>query len=224
MSENGIYPVPDSVCSTAHIDSDGYTEMYRRSIEDNEGFWRDEGQRIVWIKPYTKISDVDWTVPNVSTTWYTDGTLNASYNCIDRHLAERANKAALIWEPDDPDEPALRVTYRELHSKVCRFANAMKHLGVMKGDVVTIYMPMVPEAIYAMQACARIGAIHSVVFGGFSPEALAVRINDCDSKFLLPRTEIISHLKESKNEIVLSIGAGDIDQLVNPIKMSLLNG
>ena len=185
MTETITYPVPASISSSAHIDNDGYFELYRRSIEDNEGFWRDQGQRIDWIKPYTKISDVDWTIPNVSAKWYEDGTLNASYNCIDRHLTGKADKVALIWEPDDPDEVSLKITYQELHDHVCRLANAMKGLGVSKGDVVTIYMPMLPEAIYAMQACNRIGAIHSVVFGGFSPEALAVRINDCDSKCLI---------------------------------------
>ena len=185
MSDEALYPVPSAVASSAHVDNDGYLEMYRRSIDDNEGFWREQGQRIDWIKPYTEISDVDWMVPNVSTKWYADGTLNASYNCIDRHLASKADKVALIWEPDDPDEASLAITYQELHDNVCRAANAMKELGVAKGDVVTIYMPMVPEALYAMQACSRIGAIHSVVFGGFSPEALAVRINDCDSKFLV---------------------------------------
>ena len=185
MSDEALYPVPSAVASSAHVDNDGYLEMYRRSIDDNEGFWREQGQRIDWIKPYTEISDVDWMVPNVSAKWYADGTLNASYNCIDRHLASKADKVALIWEPDDPDEASLAITYQELHDNVCRAANAMKELGVAKGDVVTIYMPMVPEALYAMQACSRIGAIHSVVFGGFSPEALAVRINDCDSKFLV---------------------------------------
>ena len=185
MSDDALYPVPSAIASSAHIDNEGYLEMYQRSIEDNDGFWREQGQRIDWIKPYTEISDVDWMIPNVSTKWYADGTLNASYNCIDRHLAEKADKVALIWEPDDPDETSLAVTYRELHDNVCRVANAMRGLGVAKGDVVTIYMPMVPEALYVMQACSRIGAIHSVVFGGFSPEALAVRINDCDSKFLV---------------------------------------
>ena len=185
MSETKVYPVPKSVASAAYIDNQGYLEMYKRSIEDNEGFWREKGQRIDWIKPFTKVADVNWVIPDVSTKWYEDGTLNASYNCIDRHLEDRGDKLALIWEPDDPDQANIKITYKELHGHVCRLANAMKSLGVKKGDVVTIYMPMVPEAIYAMQACNRIGAIHSVVFGGFSPEALAVRINDCESKFLI---------------------------------------
>ena len=189
MSEIQVYPVPKGIASSAHIDEAGYLEMYKRSIEDNEGFWREQGQRVDWIKPYTKISNVNWTIPDVSTKWYEDGTLNASYNCIDRHVESRGNKAALIWEPDDPLKDSLTITYTELLGHVCRLANAMKYLGVKKGDVVTIYMPMVPEAIYAMQACNRIGAIHSVVFGGFSPDALSVRINDCDSKFVITADE-----------------------------------
>jgi len=189
MSEIITYPVPDSVAAAAHVDNDGYLEMYQRSIDDNEGFWREQGQRIDWIKPYTKISDVSWMIPNVSATWYEDGTLNASYNCIDRHLASKGDKVALIWEPDDPNKDSLSITYKELHGHVCRLANAMKAMGVQKGDVVTIYMPMVPEAIYAMQACSRIGAIHSVVFGGFSPDALSVRINDCESKYVITADE-----------------------------------
>ena len=120
MTETITYPVPASISSSAHIDNDGYFELYRRSIEDNEGFWRDQGQRIDWIKPYTKISDVDWAIPNVSAKWYEDGTLNASYNCIDRHLTGKADKVALIWEPDDPDEVSLKITYQELHDHVCR--------------------------------------------------------------------------------------------------------
>ncbi len=189
MSEVHVYPVTDDWAANALIDNAKYQEMYKRSIEDNDGFWREQGQRIDWIKPYTKISDVDWTLGNVSASWFEDGTLNASYNCIDRHLAERGDKVALIWEPDDPNEASLSITYRELHGHVSRLANAMKSLGVAKGDVVTIYMPMIPEAVYAMQACSRIGAIHSVVFGGFSPDALSVRINDCDSKYVITADE-----------------------------------
>ena len=185
MSDEIVYPVQDNFASNAHIDNQVYLDMYKRSIEEPETFWREQGLRIDWVKPYTKISNVDWDIPSVSTKWYEDGTLNASYNCIDRHLETKGDKLALIWEPDDPDADGLKITYRELYRHVCRLANAMRDLGVEKGDVVTIYMPMVPEAIYAMQACNRIGAIHSVVFGGFSPEALAVRINDCDSKFLI---------------------------------------
>ena len=189
MSEDRIYPVPKAFAASSHCTNDQYLEMYQRSTDDNEGFWREQGQRIDWIKPYTKISDVNWNMPGVSAKWYEDGTLNASYNCIDRHLATKADKVALIWEPDDPNAESMAITFKELHGHVCRLANAMKNLGVKKGDVVTVYMPMVPEAIYTMQACNRIGAIHSVVFGGFSPDALSVRINDCDSKFLVTADE-----------------------------------
>jgi len=195
MSDKTLYPVPEHFISQANINDDQYIEMYKQSIKDNDGFWRKQGELIDWIKPYTKISDVNWIPPNVSIKWYEDGTLNASYNCIDRHLEKHSNKTALIWEPDNPDEKNILVTYKELHGHVCRLANAMKELGVKKGDVVTIYMPMVLETIYAMQACNRIGAIHSVVFGGFSPEALSVRINDCDSKFLITADEGMRGMK-----------------------------
>ena len=195
MSDDTVYPVPDDFAAKAHINNDQYLEMYKHSVEDNEGFWREQGHRIDWIKPYTKISDVNWSVPDVSIKWYEDGTLNASYNCIDRHLETKADKVALIWEPDDPNADSLSITYKDLHGHVCRLANAMKDLGVKKGDVVTVYMPMVPETLYAMQACNRIGAIHSVVFGGFSPEALAVRINDCESKFLITADEGMRGMK-----------------------------
>tara|TARA_E500000331_G_scaffold343038_1_gene377403 strand:- start:320 stop:2308 length:1989 start_codon:yes stop_codon:yes gene_type:complete len=186
MNDFEMYPVPETFAAQTNCNDAQYQKLYNRSIEDNEGFWREQGLRIDWIRPYTRISDVNWLIPNVSTKWYEDGSLNASYNCIDRHVAAgKGDKTALVWEPDDPDEPSMRVTYSELQAHVSRLANAMKDLGIKKGDVVTIYMPMVPEAIFAMQACSRIGAVHSVVFGGFSPEALAVRINDCESKYLI---------------------------------------
>jgi acetyl-CoA synthetase len=195
MSDKTLYPVPDNFITQASINNDQYLELYKRSIEDNEGFWREQGQRINWIKPYTKISNVNWRPPEVSIKWYEDGTLNASYNCIDRHLQEYGEKVALIWEPDNPEAKSQAITYKELHGHVCRLANAMKDLGVKKGDVVTVYMPMVLETIYTMQACNRIGAIHSVVFGGFSPEALSVRINDCESKFLVTADEGMRGMK-----------------------------
>ncbi len=195
MSDNSLYPVPENFIAQAGINNDQYLEMYQLSIEDNEGFWREQGQCIDWFKPYSKISDVNWRPPNVSIKWYEDGTLNASYNCIDRHLKDHGDKLALIWEPDNPEAKRQKVTYNELHGHVCRLANAMKDLGVKKGDVVTVYMPMVLETIYTMQACNRIGAIHSVVFGGFSPEALSVRINDCESKFLVTADEGMRGMK-----------------------------
>ena len=188
MSEDAVYPVPESVAKDAWIDNDQYLEMYRRSIDDPEGFWSEHARRIDWIKPFTKVKDVDYT-GDVRIRWFEDGTLNASANCIDRPLEQRGGQTAILWEPDDPDAEAVAVTYNELHEAVCRLANAMKDRGVKKGDVVTIYMPMIPEAAYAMLACARIGAMHSVVFGGFSPDALAGRIQDGNSVCVITADE-----------------------------------
>ncbi|MEK7245414.1 MAG: acetyl-coenzyme A synthetase N-terminal domain-containing protein, partial [Pseudomonadota bacterium] len=159
-----LFPVPDALAKTAHIDQKKYREMYQRSVKDPEGFWREHGHRIDWIKPYTKIKDTSFQPP-VHVRWFHDGTLNASVNCIDRHLKTRGDQTAILWEGDNPQE-SKKITYRELHAHVCRLANALKAEGVKKGDRVTIYMPMIPETAYAMLACARIGAIHSVVFGG----------------------------------------------------------
>ncbi len=188
MSEDAVYPVPESVAKDAWIDNDQYLEMYQRSVGDPEGFWSEQAGRIDWIKPFTKVKDVDYT-GDVRIRWFEDGTLNASANCIDRHLEKRGDRTAILWEPDDPDADAVAVTYRELHEAVCRLANAMKDRGVKKGDVVTIYMPMIPEAAYAMLACARIGAMHSVVFGGFSPDALAGRVQDGNSVCVITADE-----------------------------------
>ena len=179
MSNDQIFPVPAEIANSAWIDNDTYLEMYQSSVDDPEAFWGEHGKRIDWIKPFTKVKDVDYR-GDVRIQWYYDGTLNVSYNCIDRHLESRGDQTAILWEGDDPSE-SLAITYRGLHQQVCRLANAMKAEGITKGDVVTIYMPMVPEAAVAMLACARIGAIHSVVFGGFSPDSLAGRIQDCDS-------------------------------------------
>ena len=161
-------PVKPEIARGALIDTARYQEMYRRSIEDVEGFWREHGQRIDWIKPYTKVKNTSFGPGAVSIKWFEDGTLNVAANCIDRHLATRADQPAIIWEGDDPAEHQI-ITYRELYGHVNRFANALLKLGAKKGDRVTLYMPMIPEAAYAMLACARIGAIHSVVFGGFPP-------------------------------------------------------
>ncbi len=174
-----IFPVPDAVKANALIDNAKYLELYEQSLKDPDAFWGEHGKRIDWIKPYTKVKNVNFTVPDVSIKWYEDGTLNASYNCIDRHLATRGDQTAIIWEGDDPADDDT-ITYRQLHERVCRLANVMKDQGVKKGDRVCIYMPMIPEAAYAMLACARIGAVHSIVFGGFSPDALANRIQDSD--------------------------------------------
>jgi acetyl-CoA synthetase len=178
------YKVSDEWAQRAHIDSTDYEQLYRRSIDDNEGFWAEQAARIDWIKPFSKVKDVSFAKDDVHIRWYHDGTLNVCYNCVDRHLPSRANDVAIVWEGDDPARD-LKITYKELHERVCRFANALKSLGAGKGDRITIYMPMIPEAAIAMLACARIGAIHSVVFGGFSPDALAGRINDCQSNIVI---------------------------------------
>ena len=187
MPNELVFPVPDQVAAKALVDNDKYIEMYKASVDDPEIFWKDQGKRIDWIKPYNKIKDVDFT-KNVKIRWYYDGTLNASYNCLDRHLKTRSNQTAIIWEGDDPSV-SKTLTYAELYKEVCQLSNVMKGQGIKKGDVVTIYMPMIPEAAVAMLACARIGAIHSVVFGGFSPDALAGRIQDCKSNCIITADE-----------------------------------
>ncbi|MFC0588605.1 acetate--CoA ligase [Novosphingobium aquiterrae] len=184
-----VYPVPAEWAQSALIDEAGYTDMYRRSVDDADAFWREEAKRIDWIKPFTQVRETSFHEADFGIRWFGDGTLNLSANALDRHLAQRAETVAIIWEPDSPDEPARKITYRQLHEDVCRFANLMKSRGVKKGDRVTIYLPMVPEAAVAMLACARIGAIHSVVFGGFSPDSLASRIEDCDSTVVLTADE-----------------------------------
>ena len=187
MSDEAI-PVPDEWKKRAIIDAEKYRNMYEASVNDPESFWRREGLRIDWMKPYTKVKNTSFDPHNVSIKWFEDGTLNASVNCVDRHLEERGDQVAIIWEGDEPTDQKS-ITYRELHGEVCRFANVLKAQGVKKGDRVTIYMPMIPEAAYAMLACARIGAIHSVVFGGFSPDSLAGRIVDCDSNCVITADE-----------------------------------
>jgi len=188
MSDNIKIPVFENFKDSAHLTKDKYEEAYKFALNNPEAFWEKEGKRINWINPYTRVKDVTWSNNDVNIKWFYDGTLNASYNCIDRHLSDKSDQIAIIWEGDDPNE-SKKITYKELHQKVSKFANMMKHFGVQKGDRVTIYMPMIPEAAYAMLACSRIGAIHSVVFGGFSPDALAGRILDCDSKFLITADE-----------------------------------
>ena len=183
-----LYPVPAEWAARAHVDAAKYEEMYARSIADPEGFWREEGKRIDWIKPYSEIKDVSYAPDDVRIRWFADGTLNASANCLDRHLAARGGQAAVIWEGDDPAESET-ITYRDLHERVCRFANVLKDNGVAKGDRVTIYLSMIPEIVVAVLACARVGAIHSVVFGGFSPDAIAGRIHDSDSSLVVTADE-----------------------------------
>ncbi len=188
MSETRLFPVPAGLDRTAHCDEARYKAWYARSIEDPEGFWGEHGRRIDWIRPYTKVKDVSYAADDLHIRWFEDGTLNACVNCVDRHLAAHGARTALVWEGDDPAEEST-LTYRALHAAVCRFANALRALGAKKGDRITIYLPMIPEAAIAMLACARIGAVHSVVFGGFSPESLADRIRDCDSSLLVTADE-----------------------------------
>ena len=188
MADEKIFPVPEAYKKNTHVTKEIYEDLYKKAQNNPVKFWHEIGKRIDWIKPYTKTKDVTWSKNKVDINWYYDGTLNVSENCIDRHLENRADQTAIIWEGDDPSE-SLNITYKELYKNVCRFANALKNNGVSKGDRVTLYMPMIPEAAYAMLACSRIGAVHSVVFGGFSPEALAGRILDCDSHYVITADE-----------------------------------
>ena len=188
MSDNEIFKVSDEWSRDALIDSNKYNNWYQNSSDNNEEFWNEHGKRIDWIKPYSKVKNVNYHKNDFRIKWYEDGSLNASSNCIDRHLKERADQVAIIWEGDDPNDSKL-ITYKELYEQVCKFSNGLKSLGAKKGDRITIYMPMIPEAAYAMLACTRIGAIHSVVFGGFSPDALAGRISDCESDIIITADE-----------------------------------
>jgi len=185
---SSLFPVPDSFKNNAWIDEAKYREMYKRSIENPEAFWAEQAKRLDWIAPWTKVKNTSYT-GDVQIRWFEGGKLNVSTNCIDRHLPKRADQVALIWEQDDPNAPAQNITYKQLYEEVCRFANVLKDCGVKKGDRVTIYMPMIPEAVYSMLACTRIGAVHSVVFGGFSPSSLSERIIDCDSHFVITADE-----------------------------------
>ena len=182
------YPVPEAFAKQANLTPEKYREMYAASIADPVAFWGEQGRRLDWTVPYTEVRDVSWETGDLHVRWYHDGVLNVSANCLDRHLETRGDKAAMIWEGDAPGE-TYTITYRQMHTAVCKFANVLKKLGVKKGDRVTIYMPMILEAAYAMLACARIGAVHSVVFGGFSPDALAGRITDCGSTVIITADE-----------------------------------
>ena len=184
-----VYPVPEAFAASARFRREDYDREYAAVLSDPEAFWARVAQRLDWFKPPTKIKDVSYHLDDFHIRWFEDGELNVSVNCLDRHLAARGDKTALIFEPDDPAKPAQRITYRELHARVCKLANALRKLGVNKGDRVTIYLPMTPDAVVAMQACARIGAIHSVVFGGFSPNSIADRIADCSSKLVITADE-----------------------------------
>ena len=185
---NLVFKVPEKWSKIAYVNKSQYEKKYKLSIKDNENFWRKEGKRITWIKPYTKIMDVKYSKKEVNIKWYYDGTLNASANCIDRHLEKKGNKTAIIWVGDDPAD-SKKISYKELHKNVCKAANGLKSIGVQKGDRVTIYLTMIPELAYIMLACARIGAVHSIIFGGFSPDSIATRINDCESDYLVTGDE-----------------------------------
>ena len=188
MTQDRLFAPSESTVANALIDNSGYQAMYDASIADPDAFWAEHGKRIDWIKPYSQVSDVSYDKADLHISWFGDGTLNAAANCLDRHLASRGDQTAIIWEGDDPAD-SRHISYAELHEEVCKFANVLKAEGAKKGDRITIYMPMVPEATVAMLACARIGAVHSVVFGGFSPDALAGRIQDCDSNMVITADE-----------------------------------
>ncbi len=175
-----IYRTKKDWISKALVNKSQYEKKYKSSIKDNDGFWKKEGKRINWIKPYTKIKDVKYSKSDVKIKWFYDGTLNASANCIDRHLKKNKDKTAIIWVGDDP-KVQKKISYKELHKEVSKAANGLKELGVKKGDRVTIYLTMIPELAYTMLACARIGAVHSIIFGGFSPDSISGRINDCEA-------------------------------------------
>jgi acetyl-CoA synthetase len=186
--EQVVHPVIEAARERALVKAEDYERIYRHSVEDNEGFWAEQAKRIDWMTPFTTVKDVSWRRDDLHVRWFEDGTLNVCHNCIDRHLETRGDQTAILWEGDDPSRDAA-ISYRELHGRVCRMANVLKDLGVRKGDRVTLYMPMIPEAAVAMLACARIGAVHSVVFGGFSPDALAGRILDCESTLVITADE-----------------------------------
>ncbi|MFN6926176.1 MAG: acetate--CoA ligase [Tabrizicola sp.] len=203
-----IYPASPEFVAKAHVNAESYAARYAASVSDPDGFWGQEGLRLDWIKPYTRVKNTTFAPGNISIKWFEDGVLNVSANCIDRHMLTRANQTAIIWEPDDPKEPAKHITYAELLEQTCRLANVLKAHGVTKGDRVILYMPMIPEAAYAMLACTRIGAIHSVVFGGFSPDALANRINDSEAKLVItadwaPRGGRKTGLKDNTDKALL---------------------
>nr|HML44590.1 acetate--CoA ligase [Hyphomicrobium zavarzinii] len=212
------YPVTPEWASRAWLDEAKYKAQYERSVKDPDGFWGENGRRIDWVKPYTKVKNTTFSPDNVSIKWFEDGTLNVSANCIDRHLATRGDQIAIIWEGDDPTEDQT-ITYRQLHERVSKLANVLKAHGVKKGDRVTIYLPMIPEAAYAMLASARIGAIHSVVFAGFSPDSLAGRIEDAGSKFIITADEGLRGgkpvpLKKNTDEALKKCAKGDEKVLV----------
>ena len=202
------YPPSEEMVARAHVDAARYEEMYAASVADPAGFWAEHGRRIDWMTPFSTVKNTSFAPGNIDIRWFEDGTLNVAANCIDRHLPTRGEQTAIIWEPDDPNDAALHITYNELAAQVSTMANVLKNLGIGKGDRVVIYLPMIPEAAYAMLACARIGAIHSVVFAGFSPDALGARVNGCDAKLVItadhaPRGGRTTRLKDNVNQALL---------------------
>ncbi|MFN3901726.1 MAG: acetate--CoA ligase [Alishewanella aestuarii] len=222
MTQATLYPVPETIKQRAHVTNEQYLEMYRGSVEQPEAFWNEHGKRLDWIKPYTQVKDTSFALGNVSIKWFADGVLNASVNCLDRHLATRGDQVAFYWEGDEPGVEK-KVTYRELYEETCQLANAMRSLGVGKGDRVTIYLPMIPQAAVALLACARIGAVHSVVFAGFSPDALGSRITDCDSKLVITTDQALrgsraTNLKDNTDIALAHLGDANPVQNVIVIK------
>ncbi|MGE4219748.1 MAG: acetate--CoA ligase [Alphaproteobacteria bacterium] len=218
MADNELFPVPEALAKSAYVDDAKYQQMYAASVADPEGFWAEHGRRIDWFKPYAKIRDVSYDAQDLHIRWFYDGTLNAAHNCLDRHLATRGDQVAIVWEGDDP-KTDRKITYRELHAEVCRFANGLKSIGVKKGDRVTIYLPMIPEAAVAMLACARIGAVHSVVFGGFSPDSLANRIVDCASNVVITSDQGVRGgrpipLKQNTDAALAVPGVNSVERVV----------
>ena len=211
MKAQPLYKIPSKIAENTLISNEQYKKMYQESVINPTGFWREQGKRIDWIKPYSQIKKTSFDDHNLYIKWFYDGTLNASANCLDRHLTHDKNKLAIIWEGDDPNKQRT-LTYSELHQQVCQFANALLSQGVRRADVVTIYMPMIPEAIIAMLACARIGAIHSVIFGGFSPESIAARIIDGDSKVVITADEGVraGRIIPLKNNVDEAISHADV--------------
>lgn len=213
-----IYDVPAQWAERAYLDDRGYTAKYEASVRDPESFWAEEGKRIDWFEPYSIVKNTSFAPGAVSIKWFEDGVTNVAWNCIDRHLATRADQVAIIWEGDDPSQ-SRHITYQELHDEVCRFANVLRNRNVEKGDRVTIYMPMIPEAAYAMLACARLGAVHSVVFGGFSPDSLAGRIRDCGSKVIITADEGLRGgrkvpLKANVDAAIAKASDTDVDHVI----------
>src|SRR5579871_3970902 len=218
MSEK-IYDIPADWSRGALVNEARYKDMYAHSLKDPNGFWAEQAKRVDWMKPFSKVKNASFS-GNVSIRWFEDGTLNIAYNCIDRHLHKRGKQTAIIWEGDDPKD-SKHITYQELHDEVCRFANILRNREVKKGDRVTIYMPMIPEAAYAMLACARIGAVHSVVFGGFSPDSLAGRIEDCKSNVIITADEGLRGgrkvpLKANTDEAIKKVASAgfDVDHVI----------